>query len=106
MIIAAATLSQAEKSPRQVKLLGATVRDLGTVTAVSSTLFSCFALVTDASGHEHHRFLANLSRDEVEFPAEPQPYITHTRRVGVGLWDEMYSLVSEVPAAVRLAVAA
>lgn len=82
--------------PKQVKLLGATVEGLGVVTAVSSTLFSCYALIEDASGREHHRFLVDLKRSEVEFPSEVQPYETITRRTGIGTWDEVYSLVPTV----------
>ena len=88
-----ATLSDKDlTAPKQTKLLGATVRGLGVVTTVSSTLFSGYALIEDDAGREHHRFLKDLKRDEVEFPGELQPYRTITRRIGIGTWDEVYSL--------------
>jgi hypothetical protein len=91
-------------APKQTKLLGATVCGLGTVVAVSSTLFSCYALIEDAEGVTHHRFLADLKRDEVVFSAEPQPFVTQTERVAYGVWDEVHSLVPAQP--VVMAVAA
>lgn len=80
------------KPPKQAKLLGATVRGVGVVTSVSVELPWCFALVEDGSGREHHVFLADLGKDNVTFPAEPQPYHKVTRRIGFGLWGEMYDL--------------
>ena len=79
-------------APKQAKLLGATVKGLGVVTTVSSTLFSCYALIEDDAGREHHRYLADLKREEVELPAEAQPYRTLTRRVGIGTWDEVLEI--------------
>ncbi len=81
-----------QHTPKQAKLLGATVKGLGVVTTVSSILFSCYALIEDEAGREHHRYLADLKRDEVELPAVPQPYRTLTRRVGIGTWDEVLEL--------------
>ena len=90
-------------TPRQTKLLGATVRGLGVIVAVSSTLHFGYAIV-EAEGRVNHRVaLSDMKRDEVVFPAAPQPYRTQTERVGVGTWDEVHSLV---PAPVVLAVAA
>jgi hypothetical protein len=90
-------------TPKQTKLLGATVRGLGLVVAVSSTLFSCYALIEDAEGITHRRFLADLKRDEIVFPATAQAYTTGTQRVGYGTWDEVHSLI---PAQSTLEVAA
>ncbi len=75
MIIAEKTLSHAEvKAPKQTKVLGATVKGVGLITAVSAELFDCFALIEDASGKEHHAFLADLKKDQLIYPAEPMPY--------------------------------
>ena len=103
-MIATPTLSAAEKLPRQVKLLGATVEGLGTVVAVSQRLTWGYALAEDQTGKTHHVFLADLRRDQVTFLAEQQPYRAATERIGIGTWDEVYSLVTT--AAVALAVAA
>ncbi len=93
MSIAVATLSQPEaKRPKQVKLLGATVQGVGTITSVSAILFDCFALIEDETGREHHRFVKDLKKDEVTFPDEPQPYHTYNRRVGYGLFETMHNL--------------
>ena len=98
-------------TPRQTKLLGATVaspafgtRGLGVIVAVSSTLTFGYAIV-EGEGRVNHRVaLAELKRDEVVFPAQPQPYRTQTERVGVGTWDEVHALIPTQ--AVVLAVAA
>lgn len=74
--------------PRQAKLLGATIKGLGVVTAVSAHPGSVYALIKDADGHEHHRFVSSLKRHEVVF-APPQPFKRTTRRVGYGVWDEL-----------------
>ncbi len=90
-------------APKQTRLLGATVRELGVVVAVSSTLHFGYAIV-EAEGRVNHRVaLTDLRRDEVVFPAAPQPYRTQVERVAVGTWDEVHSLV---PGVVGLAVAA
>ena len=65
-----ATTDKVLTAPKQAKLLGATIRGLGVVTTVSSTLFSCYALIEDEAGREHHRYLVDLKREEVELPAE------------------------------------
>lgn len=93
-----------QDTPKQTKLLGATVRGVGLVVAVSSTLAYCYTLIEDAGGVTHHRFLADLKRDEVEFPAEPQPFVTRVERIGYGVWDEVHCLIPTAP--VVLAVAA
>lgn len=91
-------------APKQTKLLGATVRDLGVIVAVSSTLTYGYAIVEGADRVNHRVAFSALKRDEVEFPLEPQPFTTRVERVGYGTWDEIHSLV---PArAVVLAVAA
>ena len=91
-------------APRQTKLLGATVRDLGVVVAVSSTLPFCYAITLGADGVNRRVALVDLRRDEVVFPAQPQPYRTQTERVAYGTWDEVHALVPASP--VALAVAA
>lgn len=102
MIVATKTLSQAE--PKQVKLLGATVRGLGLVVAVEANLHpDSYALVEGADRVNRRVFLRDLKRSEVVFPVEPQPYVTRTERVDYGVYDEVHSLV---PAPVVLAVAA
>ncbi len=92
-----------QNTPRQTKLLGATVRGLGVIVAVSSTLHFGYAIVEGADRVNHRVALTDLRRDEVVFPAAPQPYVTQTERVGVGTWDEVHALI---PAPVALAVAA
>ncbi len=100
MIVATNTLSQAEPRPKQTKLLGAHVRGLGLVVAVSSTLFACYALVEGSDRVNRRVLLADLKRDEVVFPAEAQPYVTRTERVSYNCWDEVHSLI---PAPVAVA---
>jgi hypothetical protein len=90
-------------APKQCKLLGATVRGLGVIVAVSSTLHFGYAIVEAADRVNHRVALRELKREEVVFPAAPQPYRTQTERVGVGTWDEIHALV---PGVVGLAVAA
>ncbi len=93
-----------QNTPRQTKLLGATVRGLGVIVAVSSTLTYGYAIVEGEDRVNHRVAFTDLKRDEVVFPAELQPYVTQTERVAYGVWDEVHSLV---PArAVVLAVAA
>ena len=96
-----------DTAPRQTKLLGARVTGLGLIVAVSSTLFACYAVVEGDDRVNRCVPLADLKRDEVTFPAEPQPYVTRTERVSYGTWDEVHSLVPApaIPAVV-LAVAA
>jgi hypothetical protein len=91
-------------APKQTKLLGATVRNLGLVVAVSSTLHFGYAIVEGADRVNHRVAFADLKRSEVEFPPEPQPFTTRVERVDYGTWDEVHSLVPAQP--VVLAVAA
>jgi len=92
-MIAEKTLTPAEvKAPKQTKLLGATVAGLGTITTVSVQRQWCWALVEDTTGRETHVFVADLKRDNVTFPAAPMLYVKMMRRVGYGLWDEVYQL--------------
>lgn len=93
-------------TPKQTKLLGARVKGLGIVTVVSQRLTWGYALVEDKTGKAHHVFLTDLRRDQVTFPAEQQPYQAGTERIGVGTWDEVYSLIPTAAAAALLAVAA
>ncbi len=92
-MIAEKTLSQAElKPPKQTKVLGATVKGIGLITSVSAELFDCFALIEDASGKEHHAFLADLKKDQLIYPVEQMPYREVRRRIGYGLWSDMLEL--------------
>ncbi len=105
-MLAAQTLSQAEARPRQCKLLGATVKGFGLVIAVEANLHpNSYALLEGADRVSRRVLLADLKRDEVTFPAEPQPYVTRTERVDYGVWDEVHSLIPAAPAVI-LAVAA
>ncbi len=99
-MIAAQPLS----APKQTKLLGAQVRNLGTVVAVSSTLTYGYAIVEGADRVNHRVAFSDLTRSEVTLPLEPQPFATRVERVSYGVWDEVHSLVSAQ--AVVLAVAA
>lgn len=98
------TLNPKVVVPKQVKLLGATVKGLGVVVAVSSTLTYGYAIIEGADRVSHRVALADLKRDEVVFPALPQPFATRVERVAYGTWDEVHSLVPAQP--VVLAVAA
>jgi hypothetical protein len=82
-----------QNTPKQTKLLGATVRDLGLVVAVSSTLTYGYAIVEGADRVNRRVAFRDLKRDEVVFPAEPQPFVTQTERVAYGVWDEVHSLI-------------
>ena len=90
-------------TPKQTKLLGATVRGLGLVVAVSSTLNHGYAVVEGADKVNRRVALRDLKRDEVAFPARPYAFATQVERVDYGVWDEVHSLV---PAVQTLAVAA
>lgn len=94
-MLAPASLTQAEvPAPKQTKLLGATVAGVGVVTSVSAELPWCFALVERPDGSEAHVFIADLTKDNVTFPAEAQPYREVTRRIGYGLWSTMLEVTS------------
>ena len=90
-------------TPKQTKLLGATVRGLGLVVAVSTTLSYGYAVVETEDKVNHRVAFADLTRDDVAFPARPYAFTTQVERVDYGVWDEVHSLV---PAAQALAVAA
>lgn len=97
MIVAEQALNEVKTevvvpTPKQTKLLGAVVAGIGTITTVSVQRRWCWALIEDAQGKEHHVFVADLKRDMLTFPVEPMPYVQVTRRVGYGLWDEVYQL--------------
>lgn len=92
-----------DSTPKQTKLLGATVRGIGVVVAVSSCLTYGYVLIEDAAGVTHHRFLADLKRDEVVFPSAARPFKTSTQRVGYGLWDEVHSLIPACPVVLHAA---
>ena len=90
-------------APKQCKLLGATVRELGVIVAVSSVLTYGYAIVEGEDRVNRRIALAELKRDEVTFPLEPQPFVTQMERTGYGVWDEVYSFI---PAPITLGVAA
>lgn len=94
--------------PRQCKLLGASVRDLGVVVAVEANLHrDSYAVLETAAGVSRRILIADLSRDDVTFPAEPQPYVKRTERVDYGVFDEVLALIpAPVVPAVVLPVAA
>jgi hypothetical protein len=75
-----------QDTPKQTKLLGATVRGLGVIVAVSSTFTFCYAIV-EGEGRVNRRVaLRELKRDDA-----------------MSRLSEVYSLV---PGVVGLAVAA
>ena len=84
-------------APKQRKLLGATVKGIGAIVAVSSTLAYCYAIVEGSDCVNRRVALADLKRDEVVFPAQPQPYRTQTERVAYGTWDEVHALIPASP---------
>ena len=92
-----------QNTPKQTKLLGATVSGLGLVVAVSSTLSYGYAVVEGADKVNRRVALADLKRDEVQFPAHCYAFETSVQRVDYGVWDEVHSLI---PAVNVLAVAA
>lgn len=92
-MLAPQTLTQAEpQAPKQTKLLGATVKGVGTITTVGVQNVWRWALIEDSSGREHHVFLCDLKRDMLTLPAEPLEYVQMTRRVGYGLFEDVYQL--------------
>lgn len=82
-----------QDTPRQCKLLGATVRGLGLVVAVSSTLPFCYAVIKGADKSTPLVRIASLKREEVVFPAVAQPYEMSMQRVAYGVWGEVHSLI-------------
>jgi hypothetical protein len=81
-------------APRQTKLLGATLEGVGLITTVSVQRTWCWALIERPDGTESHVFVADLKRDQLTFPAEPLEYVEMTRRVGYGLFEDVYQLKS------------
>ncbi len=79
-------------APKQTKLLGAAVRGVGTITAVSAHPCSMYVLIEDEHGSLHHRFVSTLERHEVAFSAQPQDFRRYTRHIGRGVWDEVLEL--------------
>ena len=79
-------------TPKQCRLLGATVAGLGVVTDVQAHLSNySYAIVWD--GHIWDRILIrDLEPNEVNFPEAAQPFHMVTRRVDYGVYDEVYSL--------------
>ncbi len=78
--------------PKQVKLLGAVVKGVGLITTVSVANVWRWALIERPDGTESHVFLADLKKDQVAFPAEQQEYVQMTRRVGYGLFADVFQL--------------
>lgn len=96
-MIAVSTLNKVKTqvvvpAPKQTKLLGATVKGIGLITTVGVQNVWRWALIERPDGSEAHVFLADLKRDQLTFPAEPQAYREVNRRVGVGLWEDCYEL--------------
>ncbi len=75
-----------QNTPKQTKLLGATIAGVGLITTVSVQRQWCWVLIERPNGSEAHAFVADLKRDQLTFPAEPQAYREVNRRVGYGLW--------------------
>lgn len=92
-----------QDTPKQCKLLGATVRGLGLVVAVSSTLPFCYAVVEGTDKSTQLMQIASLTRDEIVFSAVAQPYETSMQRVAYGIWDEVHNLVPAQPVVLALA---
>ena len=83
--------------PKQCKLLGAKVKlehVEGVCTTVGQQNVWPWCLIEDASGREHHAFIRDLKRENIEFPDEAQPYKAVTRRIGYGLIEDCYSLLT------------
>lgn len=83
--------------PRQCKLLGARVKleaVEGICTTVGQQNVWPWCLIEDAAGREHHVFIRDLKRERIEFPAEAQPYREVKRRIGYGLIEDCYELLS------------
>lgn len=91
--IATRTLSPAEKrTAKRLKLLGATIAGVGTITTVSVQNVWSWALIERTDGSEAHVFVADLDRDMLTYPEGQQEYVEMTRRVGYGLWEEVFQL--------------
>lgn len=78
--------------PKQAKILGATVIGVGLITTVGVQNVWRWALIERPDGSEAHTFLADLKRDQLVMPEEPQPYREVRRRIGYGLWEDAYEL--------------
>ena len=92
-IIATPTLSPAEKrTAKRLRLLGAAVAGVGTITTVSVQNQWSWALIEDSAGREKHCFICDLRRDQITYPAEQQEYLQMTRRVGYGLFESVFQL--------------
>ncbi len=99
MIVAPQALNEVKTqvvvpAPKQTKLLGATVKGVGLITTVGVQNVWRWALIERPDGSETHVFLADLRKDNVTFPSEPQEYVQMTRRVGYGLFEDVYQLKS------------
>lgn len=79
-------------------------RSLGLVVAVSSTLPFCHVVIEGSDKVNCLVRLSSLKREDVVFPARPQPYYTAVERVNYNTWDEVHGLITTTP--VELSVAA
>lgn len=92
----AGTNNETLTAPKQTRLLGATVRDLGTVVAVTAHLHFGFAIVRDAVGAEHRLYFRDIKTlDGLTLAPSVPEYITHTDRVGYGTWLELHEVVGQ-----------
>ena len=60
-------------------------------------------MIEDEQGVRHHRFLSSITKDEVTFPSQPQPYVRRTERISYGTYEEVYGLVDAQPVALAMA---
>ena len=93
MKVAVQSEESLKPTPKQCKLLGATVRDVGVIVAVTTTLAYAFAVVEDERRATRIIRFADRERDDVTFAPLPQPHVTRTERVAYNTGDEVYSLV-------------
>lgn len=85
-------MSLAQQTPKQTKLLGATVKGVGLITTVGVQNRWRWGLIERSDGGEAHVFLADLKRDQLIMPTKPIPYREVRRRIGYGLWEDCYEL--------------
>lgn len=81
-------------APKQVKLLGAKVQGIGTITTVSEQNVWRWALIEDTAGREHHVFLCDLTKEMLELAPEQVPYRHVTRRIGFGLIESGWEMTT------------
>lgn len=81
--------------PKQCRLLGATVRNVGLVTTVSRANVWRWCLIERPDGSEAHAFLGDLCKNQLVMPDGQQPYRELTRNIGHGVIEDCY--VFELP---------